>query len=298
MNRGGEMVNRGLRGFVTLWLALGLVTCGGRTTMSGGSETNTNFLESCDTDAQCGTSLACRCGICTTTCWSHSECELGDESGVCSTTESCEAVALCFPSELLAIENQEPAPVQSTGASTTDLAESRDATSATATDETAGDETATDETATATTNLETADVISTSSAGAASDVDVATLTATTAPDTTPAPTGTTCNDCVAFSCEAEWQACTSTEGCQEIWNAFANCVRDNPSADPWADFDACAAGASDTGDALDLPYEVQSVMSCATAQFDGNPDEDDVFLRAEGDGTCTLPCYNLVSMEQ
>lgn len=51
------------------WAIVLLLTCGcGAKTAQGHSESNTNWLKSCDRDAECGEALACRCGVCTKNC--------------------------------------------------------------------------------------------------------------------------------------------------------------------------------------------------------------------------------------
>lgn len=112
----------------------------------------------------------------------------------------------------------------------------------------------------------------------------------------PEPEEGTCEECVNYSCRAEWQACCAAQGCVETWLAIYSCVVEYPSDDPWSDFDQCAAGASETGDQLDLPDEVLDLTSCVNAEFKGDPDTD-VFGRQEGDGTCTLACYNVPSLD-
>jgi hypothetical protein len=111
------------------------------------------------------------------------------------------------------------------------------------------------------------------------------------------PEAGSCDACAQDSCEADWEACCATEGCLETWTAIYSCVINNPSDDPWADFDDCAAGASDTGDALDLPNQVLDLTSCVNAPYMGEGEDPD-WGRVEGDGTCTLPCYNVASLDQ
>lgn len=90
---------------LTWTLVLGLLpwgglACGGKLSeFVSGTDTSTNFiyLKACDTTAECGERLACRCGICTITCKSDSECNLGDVPAMCDTTGSCEATPLCAP---------------------------------------------------------------------------------------------------------------------------------------------------------------------------------------------------------
>ena len=63
--------------------------------------------------------------------------------------------------------------------------------------------------------------------------------------------------------------------------------------DAWADYDRCAAEASSTGDALDLPYEVLDITSCVNSAYMGDDPG-----RLEGEGTCTLDCYGVVSLDE
>lgn len=104
------------------------------------------------------------------------------------------------------------------------------------------------------------------------------------------PAEGSCEECLNLSCQAEWQACCAADGCVETWTAIYSCVVDNATDDPLNDFDQCAAGASDTGDALDLPYEVADLTSCVNLEFSGDPSSDPL-ARQAGDGTCTLACY-------
>lgn len=112
------------------------------------------------------------------------------------------------------------------------------------------------------------------------------------------PEAGSCDACVVDSCEADWAACCASEGCFETWTAIYSCVVNNPSDDPWQDFDDCAAGASDTGDQLDLPAEVQNLAGCVNAPYMGDGSEDTDWGRVDGDGTCTLACYNVASLDQ
>jgi len=56
------------RNGVALMLAVGVLSCGGRVSTSTRQESNTNWLQPCDRDAQCGEELACACGTCTRSC--------------------------------------------------------------------------------------------------------------------------------------------------------------------------------------------------------------------------------------
>lgn len=54
------------------WMVL--LGCGSQTTNGGGTDTNTNWVESCTNDEACSTSLECRCGQCTSFCNTDEEC--------------------------------------------------------------------------------------------------------------------------------------------------------------------------------------------------------------------------------
>lgn len=50
------------------WILVLLVSGCGAKTAEERSESNTNWLQRCDEDAECGEALACRCGVCTKNC--------------------------------------------------------------------------------------------------------------------------------------------------------------------------------------------------------------------------------------
>jgi hypothetical protein len=50
----------------------------------GGTDSNTNFLGPCDRDADCGSALACVCGMCTTPCDQSAECGAVAEGAECA----------------------------------------------------------------------------------------------------------------------------------------------------------------------------------------------------------------------
>lgn len=102
------------------------------------------------------------------------------------------------------------------------------------------------------------------------------------------PEAASCDECVQTHCQGAWEACCGDEDCMAAWVALYTCMVAYPTDDPWSDFDNCAAGASETGDAFDLPDGVQYITSCVNAEYMG---EDDDF-HEPGDGTCTLACYN------
>lgn len=104
----------------------------------------------------------------------------------------------------------------------------------------------------------------------------------------PDPEAGSCNACVKTYCEADWEQCCGDADCMAEWTALYSCMVDNPTEDPWYDFDTCAASVSTTGDALDLHPVVQYITACVNAEYMGEPDG----MHNEGDGTCTLDCYN------
>jgi hypothetical protein len=80
-----------------LLLSLGVGSPGCQTSPGGVTDTNTNWLHSCDTDAACG-ALACHCGVCTNACDNNSQCsELGN-GAVCAykADDACETQKLCL----------------------------------------------------------------------------------------------------------------------------------------------------------------------------------------------------------
>lgn len=86
------------------WLLVCVLLSGACGSLLDGSETNTNFLRPCDTDAQCGSDAACRCGLCTVECTANSECTRGAVVGVCSVNANCKGVAICLPPELASVD--------------------------------------------------------------------------------------------------------------------------------------------------------------------------------------------------
>ncbi len=81
-------------------MVLALVAASGcatkRETASGVTDTNTNWLKSCDSDASCG-GLNCLCGVCTVTCERAQECERFSDQAECATptTGQCSTSAVC-----------------------------------------------------------------------------------------------------------------------------------------------------------------------------------------------------------
>lgn len=108
----------------------------------------------------------------------------------------------------------------------------------------------------------------------------------------------TCEECVAINCYADWMACCAKEGCVETWTQLHTCVvNDAMEGDPWDDFDRCAAEASPTGDQIDLPDEVLNLTSCVNAPYMAGENEDDPLDHQDGEGTCTMACYNVFAFE-
>jgi hypothetical protein len=77
-----------------------LVACGGKTTSGGGTDTSTNWVESCTEQSDCDTTVLCRCGFCTLPCERNEDCKALAESAVCvaAPDNGCaEAPAICAP---------------------------------------------------------------------------------------------------------------------------------------------------------------------------------------------------------
>jgi hypothetical protein len=56
---------------------------------------NTNWLRACDSDAECGSELACLCGACTKACTSTRQCGAAAEAAVCIEASDASLVAVC-----------------------------------------------------------------------------------------------------------------------------------------------------------------------------------------------------------
>lgn len=77
-------------------LAHALVACGPNT-----GDSNTNWLVSCERDAECGPDAFCLCGVCTTTCADDATCRSLETDAVClePAQRSCGGGApICLPS--------------------------------------------------------------------------------------------------------------------------------------------------------------------------------------------------------
>lgn len=64
---------------------------------------NTNWLDRCQSDADCGDLLECRCGMCTVACEDDATCELEVPSGVCLPEQSEQLIGWCEPGSSSAI---------------------------------------------------------------------------------------------------------------------------------------------------------------------------------------------------
>lgn len=67
------------------WVALALLCLCGCATSTGdpGTDTNTNWVKSCERDAQCGGETSCECRICTLACSEDADCKGLSQSAVC-----------------------------------------------------------------------------------------------------------------------------------------------------------------------------------------------------------------------
>jgi len=83
-----------VRAVVALF-ALGLTCCDSTETDVGEVNSNSNWLQVCDADAECGSEGACTCGICSVPCDVSTDC--GDErpGAVCSAPDATAVEALC-----------------------------------------------------------------------------------------------------------------------------------------------------------------------------------------------------------
>jgi hypothetical protein len=76
---------------------------------------NTNWLEHCESDDDCGSALECRCGTCTVVCESDSTCEIDDTRALCWHEQSTELLgqcdeapsldSICVPREMVGAED-------------------------------------------------------------------------------------------------------------------------------------------------------------------------------------------------
>jgi hypothetical protein len=76
---------------------------------------NTNWLEHCESDDECGEALECRCGVCTVTCERDATCDMDDHRALCwhessdELADQCDAPlstdAICVPPELVVADD-------------------------------------------------------------------------------------------------------------------------------------------------------------------------------------------------
>jgi hypothetical protein len=71
-----------------LWGALSLVISCGGSAENTGSDSNTHWLEACDSDGDCD-GLSCLCGVCTAPCEVGSDCRALGQDAVCEVPSSC-----------------------------------------------------------------------------------------------------------------------------------------------------------------------------------------------------------------
>ena len=72
-------------------LLLGAIACGG-SSQRGVTDTRTNWLTPCESEAECGSALSCLCGACTRSCENASDCsDLSEEATCGSLNDACEA---------------------------------------------------------------------------------------------------------------------------------------------------------------------------------------------------------------
>jgi hypothetical protein len=78
--------------------------CGGDGPGISGNS-NTNWLQSCDSDAECGKGLSCLCGVCTLECRTQAQCASLGESAMClsnaTLSSACMVNGLCTRSATL-----------------------------------------------------------------------------------------------------------------------------------------------------------------------------------------------------
>lgn len=90
-----------------LWLGLcallalpaaAALSCGGETSSPAGTDTSTNWLKSCSSDAECGLGSTCSCGRCTLECDADADCAGLSSAAACvATSDRCPELSLCIP---------------------------------------------------------------------------------------------------------------------------------------------------------------------------------------------------------
>ena len=72
--------------------------CGGKAA-NGGTDTSTNWVKSCDDEAQCSEGASCQCSICTSECESDADCANLAPDATCQPTPGCSVSNLCAPKD-------------------------------------------------------------------------------------------------------------------------------------------------------------------------------------------------------
>jgi hypothetical protein len=91
------------RPWLALWALLAVpssaaISCGGETASPAGTDTNTNWLKSCSSEAECDLGSTCSCGRCTLECDRDSDCAgLSSDAACVATSERCPEARLCMP---------------------------------------------------------------------------------------------------------------------------------------------------------------------------------------------------------
>lgn len=72
--------------------------CGSKATESGGTDTGTNWVTSCERAMDCEDGTVCRCNVCTSVCEQDSDCRALSPTAVCEAAPTrCEAGRICVP---------------------------------------------------------------------------------------------------------------------------------------------------------------------------------------------------------
>jgi hypothetical protein len=85
-------MKRKLRVALHLLLALALVRCA---TQSNDSGSQTHWMNACQASSECGTGLACKCGVCTRTCSESAECGGLGRGATCFAAGSSATLSAC-----------------------------------------------------------------------------------------------------------------------------------------------------------------------------------------------------------
>jgi hypothetical protein len=96
---------------LALTLAWGAATaCGTAVTPPSGTDTSTNWLKSCSTEAECDIGSSCSCGRCTNECGVDADCAVVSPGAQCvSTSDRCAEARLCMPAAGSGVRCSHPA---------------------------------------------------------------------------------------------------------------------------------------------------------------------------------------------